>query len=183
MQRWPDVARLGIAIVHTERQDQADLGDEQDPEEECESAQRFLPALFERLVVDFVDHTPEHEEDRHHHQANDDRIDAERAVYDVGEIRAQDNERRMRDIDDVEHSERDRDADGHGDIEAAEEHARHDRVDQQLNWKIHTPPWTVSNSNPPARWRLVVAVFLACSQRRASAQFGPTPAPQLTPLI
>src|SRR3954470_7967777 len=43
----------------------------------------------------------------------------------------------MRDVDDVEHAECDRNSDRHGNIEAAEQHARNNGVDQKLEGEIH----------------------------------------------
>ena len=43
----------------------------------------------------------------------------------------------MRDVDDVEHAERDRHADRHGGIEAAEQQAGHQGVAQQVERQIH----------------------------------------------
>src|SRR3954462_6032196 len=43
----------------------------------------------------------------------------------------------MRDVDDVEHAECDRNSDRHGDIEAAEQHARNNGVEQKLEGEIH----------------------------------------------
>jgi hypothetical protein len=43
----------------------------------------------------------------------------------------------MRDVDDVEHAERDRDADRHRDVEAAKQNAGDDRVDQQFDGEVH----------------------------------------------
>ena len=59
-------------------------------------------------------------------------------IDDVGDIGAEDDERRMRDVDDVEHAERNRDADRHGGVEAAEQKAGDDRIDQQFEGNIHT---------------------------------------------
>ena len=46
----------------------------------------------------------------------------------------------MRDVDDVEHAERDRDADRHGRVEAAEQQARDDGVEQKVHGNAHARP-------------------------------------------
>ena len=51
------------------------------------------------------------------------------AIDDVGDVGAQDDEGRMRDVDDIEHAEGDRDADRHGRVKAAEQQASDDGVD------------------------------------------------------
>ena len=136
----PDIGRLHVAVVDAEHQDQRDLGDEQQAEEEREAAQRVLPAPLERLVVDLVDQRAERIEDRQHDDARQDRIDAQPRVDDVGDVGAEDDEARMRDVDDVEDAERDRNADGHGRIERAEQQARDQRVDEQVVWNVHHSP-------------------------------------------
>ena len=75
----PDVARLDVAVVDAEHQDQHHFGDEQHAEEEREAAQRILAALLERQVIDLIDHGAERIERRQHHDADQDRVDAERA--------------------------------------------------------------------------------------------------------
>ena len=44
-----DIGCLDVAVVDAEHHHQRDFGDEQQAEEECEAAQRVLPALLERL--------------------------------------------------------------------------------------------------------------------------------------
>ena len=46
----------------------------------------------------------------------------------------------MRDVDDVENAERDRHAGGHRGVEAADQHARDDGIDEQIERKHHTQP-------------------------------------------
>ena len=46
----------------------------------------------------------------------------------------------MRDVDDVEHAERDRHADRHGGVEAAEQNAGDHGVDQKVEAKAHLFP-------------------------------------------
>ena len=119
-----DIGRVDGAVVDAEHQVQPDLGDEQQAEEEGEAAQRFLAAFLERLVVDLIDEHAEHIKHRQHHDARDDRIDAEGDIDDIGDVGAEDDEARMRDVDDVEHAERDRHAGGHRGVESAEHQAR-----------------------------------------------------------
>ena len=54
----------------------------------------------------------------------------------------------MRDIDDIEDAERDRNADCHGGVEAAEQDAGDQRIDEKLDGKIHSGPPV----NRPARY-------------------------------
>ena len=54
-QGGPDVRCLDVAVVDAEHEDQADLGDEQDAEEEREPAQRLAAALLERDVIDLIE--------------------------------------------------------------------------------------------------------------------------------
>ena len=143
----PDIPRLDIAVVDAEDENEHHLGDEQEAEEEREAAQRFLPVLLERLVVDLVDAGAEQIEHRHHDDADQDRVDAEAGVDDIGDVGAENDEGGMRDVDDVEDAERDRDADGHGGIEAAEQNAGDQGVDQQ----IEATPTCSPRSPVPAR--------------------------------
>jgi hypothetical protein len=71
-------------------------------------------------------------EHRQHDDADRDRIDPESSVDDVGDVRAEDDEGGMGDVDDVEDAERDRHADRHGGVESAEQDAGDYRVDQQI---------------------------------------------------
>ena len=73
------------------------------------------------------------EEDRGEDQAAQHRIEAERAVDHVGDVGADDDERGMGDVDDVELAEGDREAERDRRIEAAEQQARDDGVQQQLH--------------------------------------------------
>ena len=66
--------------------------------------------------------------------AGQDRIHPERDVQNVGDVGAKDDERRMRDIDDVEHAEGDRDSDCHGGIEPAQQQAGDQGVPQKIEW-------------------------------------------------
>ena len=137
MQTRSDIAGLDIAVVDAENQDERDFGDEQQSEKESEAAQRFLPAFFKRHVVDLIDGVAEQVEDRQHDDAGHDRIDAELDIDEVGDVGAEDDESRVRDIDDVEHAERDRNAGGHRRVKSAEQQSCDNRVDQQIERKIH----------------------------------------------
>src|SRR6266851_1910266 len=88
------VARAHHAVVHAEDEDQRNLGDEENPEEERKASQRLLPALLEAEVIDAVQRHPEQEEQRRERERNGDRIEAEAVVDDVGDVGAQDDERR-----------------------------------------------------------------------------------------
>ena len=68
-----------------------------------------------------------------------DRIEPELDVDDIGDVGAENDEGRVGDVDDVEHAERDRHAGGHRSIEAADQDARHDGIDQKIERKDHSP--------------------------------------------
>ena len=55
------------------------------------------------------------------------------ALDDIGDVGAEEDEGRMRDVDDVEHAERDRDAGGDGGVETAEQQPGDDRIDQEID--------------------------------------------------
>ncbi len=59
------------------------------------------------------------------------------AVEHIGRVGAQQDEGGLGDVGDVEHAERDRDADADRRIEAAEQDAGDDRVDQQIERNAH----------------------------------------------
>src|SRR6201999_598413 len=117
MDAWADIGSLDIAIIDAEGEDQPDLGDEQKTEEEGQAAQRFLSAFLERQVIDLIDDRAEREEHRQHDDAGDDRIDAETGAEKIGDVRAENDETRMRDVDDIEHAEGNRDAGGDRGVE------------------------------------------------------------------
>ena len=124
----PDIGSFDVAIVDAEHQDQRHFGDEQQAKEECKAAQRFLAAFFEREVVDLIDRHAERVEERQHQYADDDGVDAEIDVDEISEVGAENDEGRMRNIDDVEHAERDRNAGGDGGIKSTEQQPGGDRV-------------------------------------------------------
>ena len=125
------------AVIDAEDQHQCNFGDEQDAEEERESAQRFLAAFFEAHVIDAVEQNPKRKKKRRHDERNDDRVDAHPAVDDIGDVRTEDDERRVGDVDDVEHPERDRDADAQGRVETAEQQPGDDGVEHQRRREFH----------------------------------------------
>ncbi len=112
------------------------FGDEQQAEEEGEAAQRLLSAFLEGQVIDLINQRAEIIEDRQHQNAGQDRIEAQPLVDDIGDIRPEDDEGRMRDIDDIEDAERDRYADRHGRVEAAQQDAGDQRIDQTTRREI-----------------------------------------------
>ena len=130
-----DVGGLHVAIVDAEHEDQHHFGDEQQAEEEREPAQRILSAFLERLVIDLIDRGAERIEPRQHDNGGEDRVDAERLVDDVGDVGAEDDERRMGNVDDVENTERNRYADRHRGVETAKQQAGDDRIDEQFDWQ------------------------------------------------
>ncbi len=107
------------------------------PKKNASPRSASCPRFSNDEVVDLIHRGAERVEHRQHQQADQHRIEAEILIDDVGEIGAEDDERRMRDVDDIEHPERDRDADRHSDVETAEQHARDDGVDQKLEGEIH----------------------------------------------
>src|SRR5207248_3237009 len=132
----PDIEGLDVAVIDAEDQDQHHLGDEEQAEKERETAQRLLSAPLERLVIDLIDAGTEQVERRQHDDAGHDRVDAEAGIDDIGDVGAEDDEGGMRDIDDVEDAERDRHADGDGGVEAAQQNAGDQRIDQQVETKV-----------------------------------------------
>ena len=127
-----DIVRLHVTVIDAEHENEQHLGDEEQAEEEGEAAQRFLSALFERDVIDLIDGGAERIEGRQHQDRGQDRIDAEPLVHDIGDVGAEDDESRMRDIDDVENAERDRNADRDRGIESAEQNSGDQRIDQEI---------------------------------------------------
>src|SRR5262245_1830320 len=138
MQARSDIARLDVAIIDAENEDEHDLCHKQQPEKEGETAQRFLAALFKRQVIDLVNERAEHVEGRQHQQADHDRVNSERDIDDVGDVGTENNERRMCDIDDVEHSEGNRNTGGDSGVKSAEQKPCHDGVHQEIKGNIHT---------------------------------------------
>ncbi len=77
MQARADIARLDKAVVDAEDQDQRDLADKQQAEEEGQTLDRLVAAPLEGVIVELVDRHAEHKEDRHHDDADHDRVDPE----------------------------------------------------------------------------------------------------------
>jgi hypothetical protein len=127
-----DIPRLDVTVVDAEIEDQADLGDEQEAEEEGEAAQRFLAAFLERDIVDLVDGGAERVERRSQDDAGENRIDAERGIDEIGGIGAENDEGRVGDVDNVENAERQRYAGRDRRVEAADQDAGDDGVDQKI---------------------------------------------------
>ncbi len=138
VQARPDVARLDITIVDAEDEDEHHLGHEQQAEKKGEAAQKFLAPLFKRQVIDLVDKSAEQIEHRQHHNADYDGVDAERDIDDVGDVGPENDERRMRDVDNVEHAEGNRDTGRDGGVKAAEQEPRDNGIHQEIEGNIHT---------------------------------------------
>jgi hypothetical protein len=136
-----DVGRGHRAVVGACGQYQRDLGDEQHAEEESEALQGGVAAALEADVIEPVEKCPQHEEGRRHDEPGHHRIQPELAVQLPGREGANDDEGGMRQVRNVEHAEGDGDAERHGGIEAAQQHASHDRV-QDGQWIEHpvAPP-------------------------------------------
>src|SRR5262249_14223632 len=138
MQARPDVARLDVAIVNTEHENQNHFGHEQQAEEKGEPTQGFLSTFFKRQIVDLVDERAEQIERRQHHDAGHNGVNPEGDVDDVGNVGSENDERRMRDVHNVEHAEGNRNAGCNSGVEAAEQKPRDNRVHQQVEGNIHT---------------------------------------------
>src|SRR5262245_9842395 len=138
MQARPDITCFDVPVIDAENQNEHNLGYKQQSEKESETAQRFLAPFFKGHVIDLVNEGAEHIECRQHHEADQDRVEAERDIDNVGDVRTKDNESRMRDIDDVEHSEGYRNTGGDSGIKATEQKPGDDSVDQEIERNIHT---------------------------------------------
>jgi hypothetical protein len=134
----PNVRRFDVTVVDAEGQLPNEFSDEQNAENKGKAAERFLAAFLERQIVDLVDHDAEQVEDRQHDHADDHRIDAEFDIDDVCDIRAENNEARVRDIDDIEHTKLDLESGGHGGVESAEQQPGDARAYQQIEGNVHT---------------------------------------------
>ena len=131
-ERLVDIGRADVAIIDPEQESERDFDDEQEPEEERQAAQPLLAASLERYVIHLVRERAERIEGRQRDDADEHRVEAELRIDDVGDVRPDDDEARMRDIDDVEDAERYRNAYRHGGIEAAEQQSRDQRVHQEI---------------------------------------------------
>ena len=176
MQGRADIGRFHVAVIDAEIEHQCHFGDEQKAEEERQPAQRFLPALFERHVVDLVDAGAERVKGRQHDDAGEDRIEAEIVVHHVGGVRAENDEGRMRDVDDVEDAERQRDARGHRRVKTADQNARDDGIHQEIERKDHycvpTPSRVCRNGPRLARRKRLVRRQGGNLTRRCAAAGG-----------
>src|SRR5207237_925479 len=132
MQGYANVGSLDVTKIDAEHQDQADLGDEKNAEEEGETAQRISATPFERQVIDLIDERAECIESRQHDNADDDRVDAQPLIDDVSNVGAENDEGGMRDVDDIEDAEGNRNADGDRGVKSAEQKARDQRAHQQI---------------------------------------------------
>jgi hypothetical protein len=135
-------------MIDAEHEDQRHFGDEEQPEEEGESAQRLVAPPLEGDVVDLIDERAQRIEKRRCENARDDGVDAEARVDDVGDVGAEDDESGVRDVDDVEHAEGDRHADRHGGVEAAKENPGDDRAQQQIEGN-HARSFTLLRGRSP----------------------------------
>src|SRR5947209_19610693 len=104
MQARTDIGGLDKPVIDAEHENQPDLADKQQTEEEGETLYRLLTAPFERVVVDLVDRHADEKKRRSHDGADQDRVDAEVGVDDIGDKGPEHDERRVRDVDDVEHA-------------------------------------------------------------------------------
>src|SRR6185437_16788122 len=107
MQGRPDIARLDEAVIDAEAEDQRHLGDEENAEEEGEAAQAFLAAPLEGEEINLINRGAEDEEGGGHQQRREDRIESKALVEDICAERAEDDERGMGEVADIEHAEGD----------------------------------------------------------------------------
>ena len=135
MEALADVARAHEAIVHPVHEHEAHLEDEHDAEEERQAAERLLAGALEGGVVDAVYHHADEEEGRRGEHADQHRVEPKPAVQDPGDVRADDDERRVGDVDDVELAEADGEPDRHGGIEAAEQNPRDEGIRKEIDRK------------------------------------------------
>ena len=120
------------AIIDAEFQTETHFQDEQDPEEEHEAAQRLFAPALEALVVDAIDGGAQQVEQRREQDPGEDRVEAERLVHHVRRVRAEDEERGLGDVGDVEEAEDEPDTQAHCGIEAPEQQSGDHRVRQQV---------------------------------------------------
>ena len=122
-----DIGRRDRALVDAELQDDQHLDDEGDAEEKRDAADAGVAAaLLERLVINAVGEQAEHEKQRRDGEPREQRVDVVAVVEQVHAVGGEHQERRMRDMGNVEQSERNGQPDADGCIEAAEQHPKHD---------------------------------------------------------
>jgi len=138
-QAGADVGRRHRAVISPGGEHQRHLGDEQDAEEERQALHGGVAAPLEAFVIEAVENHAEQEEGRNHDEPGQHRVQAEIAVQQPGREGPHDDEGRVRQVRDVEHPERDRDAQRHGCVEAAQQHAGQHRV-QDGHWIEHPVP-------------------------------------------
>ncbi len=119
--------------------DQPDLDDEGDAEEEGEPAQAGVAAApLEHGMIEAVEGQPDQEEHRHQQRAGQQRVHPVLAEH-VDAVGTQHQEGRMRDVRHVEQPEGDRQPDAHRRVEAAQQQAGDERLDQQLESACFRP--------------------------------------------
>jgi hypothetical protein len=138
-QRDEGVRRVEEALLRPESLHQPDLDDEHNAEEKGEALQRLLSSPLEKVVVDAVDADAEHVKQRCLQHRHEQRVEAEGGADDDHGKGAGDHQRRVGDVDDVEHAEGHRQARGREGVEAAEQQAADDAVQQQLKVGVHPP--------------------------------------------
>ena len=128
-----DIGRGDRALVDAELQDDQHFDDERDAEEERDAAHAGVAAaLFECLVIQAIGGETEQEQERRDQQPRQQRVDPVMFVEDEHGVGRQHQKRRMRDVGNVEQAERDGQPEADGRIEAAEQHAEHHRIEQQV---------------------------------------------------
>ena len=163
-----DIGRGDRTLVDAELQDDQHFDDEGDAEEEGDAAHAGVAAaLLERLVVEAVGDEPEQEEQRRDQEPGQQRVDLIAIVEQEHTVGRQHQEGRMRDVGNVEQAERHRQADADGRIEAAEQHAEHDRTEQQVKRKHVNAPF-FRRTRRLLRLRDTVAMRVCLRQARAA---------------
>src|SRR4051795_4972541 len=137
MKGWADIGCFHKPVIDTEHQYEAHFGYEQKPEKERQAEHRRPAPPFKRDVVDLVDRHSQGVECRQQDAARQYWIQAENTVCQIGGIGTEKNESRMCDVDDVEHTERYRDADRYGSIKTSQKEAGNDGVSQKVEGQIH----------------------------------------------
>src|SRR6516164_7681880 len=111
MQGRTDIGRFDKAVVDAKDQDQGHFAYKQQAKEESEALNRLLAALLEGVEIDLVHRHADQKKYRRHDDADQDRIDAEIRIDQIGDKRPEHDKGRVGDVNDVEHAEGDRHAD------------------------------------------------------------------------
>ncbi len=115
-------------------QDDQHLDDERDAEEERDAAHAGIAAApLKSLVIQAVGDKTEAEQQRRDQQPCQQWVDRKVLVEEIHRIGRHHQKGRMGDVGNVEQAERDGQPKADGRIEAAEQHAEHHRIEQQVH--------------------------------------------------